>query len=499
MTPKSILLMNRKNLEWLNEKLIPYMHTKYKANFYVIGADDKKDIILNWLSDNDNFYGASALELDADKEIYKSEELIYDRARSYEKKYNVTFLRDSILQDREFALNFIHIVANNPLSKDLNLSFTDIIKRQNYFFNFAEKIFKEKKIDLVICRPDSLLGFAITTIAKYCNIPVTIQASTRIDGYMYWTYGAYMEDKQIKKYIRDAIKNNIQPLIEKEKTASHSFKDRQNLIKALSIRSLINEIIYILKDRLNWLLKDIKRGKLGKRIPIYQSIQFKITKYKEHKFFQNYFESNLKKICERPFLYFPLPTEPEYSTHSLSKEFVNTYAMIQQVAISLPIGYRLVIKEHTPNVGARTRDFYTRLGKIPNIINANYLISGPELIDHCKAVVTIAGSSAIEAAERGKKAVVFASSSEFLCLSNIILAHSLRDLPEILRNAITPFSNNEIENIKREAGLLKSSYREIGYYAPGTALFHGKNTEIESDQLEKAVKGLIEVWKLQKQ
>ena len=52
--------------------------------------------------------------------------------------------------------------------------------------------------------------------------------------------------------------------------------------------------------------------------------------------------------------------------------------------------------------------------------------------------------------------------------------------------------------LKLEAELLRSSYKKIGYYAPDTALFHGKNTDIKLDQLKKAVKGLIEVWNLQK-
>ena len=289
MSPKSILLMNRKNLEWLNEKIIPYMSNKYNTKFYIIGADDKRAMISKWLGNNENFYGLSSLETKAEKYINVTEEQIYKIARGYEEKYKVTLFRDSVLQDREFALNYLHIVANNAASMNLKLSFSDIIKRQNYFFKFAEKIFKEKNIDLVICRPDSLLGFAITTIAKHNGIPITIQASTRIDGYMYWTYGAYMEDKQIRKYIINSLKKNIKPTKQKEKTASHSFKDRQNLIKAMSLSSLINDVIYILKDSLNWLLKDIKRGKIGKRVSVYLRLKSKIIAYKEHKFFQNFF------------------------------------------------------------------------------------------------------------------------------------------------------------------------------------------------------------------
>ena len=39
MSPKSILLMNRKNLEWLNEKIIPYMSNKYNTKLYYMSIE----------------------------------------------------------------------------------------------------------------------------------------------------------------------------------------------------------------------------------------------------------------------------------------------------------------------------------------------------------------------------------------------------------------------------------------------------------------------------
>ena len=75
-------------------------------------------------------------------------------------------------------------------------------------------------------------------------------------------------------------------------------------------------------------------------------IKFKINKYLDHRYFQKIFESDVKIINKKPFLYFPLPMEPEYNTHSLSKEFINVHAMAQQLALCMPSGYTLVIKEH---------------------------------------------------------------------------------------------------------------------------------------------------------
>jgi hypothetical protein len=497
--PISILLINRKNLEWLNQKMILAMRKQYGTKFTIFGSDDKKELFNNWIEDKDSIYGLDMIENEADKNLPNDINEIYSVARKYEKKYNVTYLRDSILQDRVFNSKFIYNGFKNAQIAN-KLTYENIINRQNYFFELIEQIFNKKKIDLVICRPDSLLGFAITSIAKHRDIPVTVQTSTRINNYMCWTYGAYMQDDQITSLIKEFKENNTNVEIDHSevKISSHSFKDREQLINALSFRSLINMIIYILKDALNWLIKDIKRGKLGKRTSVYNRLKSKITTYKEHRYYQRIFENNINNIKINKYIYFPLPTEPEYNTHSLSKEFINTYAMIQQVAISMPSGYNLVIKEHTPNIGKKTRDFYTRLQKIPNLIIANYLIPGPLLVDNAEAIVTVAGSSAIEAAERGKMAVVFATSSDFLGLSNIILGHSMRDLPKALLKAVKQISLEKKNEIIYESKLLKLVYKKIGYYAPNTPLFHGKSTNITDIELKKAIDSLIIIWKLQR-
>ena len=317
---------------------------------------------------------------------------------------------------------------------------------------------------------------------------------------MCWTYGAYMQDDQITSLIKELKENNTNVEIDHSevKISSHSFKDREKLINALSFRSLINMIIYILKDSLNWLIKDIKRGKLGKRTSVYIRLKSKITTYKEHRFYQRIFENNINNIKKNKYIYFPLPTEPEYNTHSLSKEFMNTYAMIQQVAISMPSGYNLVIKEHTPNIGKKTRDFYTQLQKMPNLIIANYLIPGPLLVENAEAIVTVAGSSAIEAAENGKMALVFATSSDFFGLSNIILGHSMRDLPKALLKVTKPISLEKKNEIIYESKLLKLIYKKIGYYAPDTPLFQGKSSNLTDNELKKAIDSLIIIWKLQR-
>ena len=314
---------------------------------------------------------------------------------------------------------------------------------------------------------------------------------------MFWPCGAYLNGEQLRitskkiKYKPEILPNND------NKIGSQTFKIRDKQIRSLSFKAMIYEIVFNLKDRINWLIKDIKRGKLGKRVPFIPKIIYIVKRHMEHRYFQRVFVSDMKIINSRPYIYFPLPMEPEYSTHSLSKEFINVHAMAQQAAICLPSGYNLVIKEHTPNIGFKRRQFYKSLMKLPNVLIANYILAGPELVNNAEAVMTISGTSALEAAERGKMAIVFGS-SEYIHLSNILLGHSMRDLPEIIKKALASLSKDQKNKIIEEFKLFKQTLKDCSYYAPDSPLFLGNSENIMEKELVKAVDNLIDVWNIQK-
>jgi hypothetical protein len=495
LAPKSIVLVHRRNQEYLNKKLVPYMRDKYSTQFIILYADEnflekewvnQKDITI----DMNDLAGKAQLGNTSEKEIF-------EEARSFENKYNITYVRDSFMQNRNYALKFLDVSPNNPITYGKKPDLKKITEEQNYYFNYFEKCISKYAVDLVIARPDNSMGFALNNIAEKLKIPSTIQIPTRVKGYYFWPCGAYLNGEQLRiaskkiKYKPEILPNND------NKKWDNSFKVRDKQIRSLSFKATINEIVFNLKDRINWLIKDIKRGKLGKRVPFIPKIIYILKRHIDHRYFQRVFVSDMKIINSKPYIYFPLPMEPEYNTHSLSKEFINVHAMAQQAAICLPSGYNLVIKEHTPNIGFKRRQFYKSLIKLPNVLMANYMLSGPELVNTAEAVMTISGTSGLEAAERGKMAIIFGS-SEYIHLSNILLGHSMRDLPEIIKKALAPLSKDQKNKIIEEFKLLKQIYKDCGYYAPDSPFFLGNSENIMEKELVKAVDNLIDVWNIQK-
>lgn len=495
--PKSILIINRKNFEWMNTHLVPLMREKFESKFSILTNNRENEFIKTIkIQEGDNCLLLQELEAEVNNQP-NDKNLIFKNARMYEEKYNITYMRDSFMQDRNIALKYLDSFKKNPGSSGTKPILENITKEQNFYFQYFEDYFKEKSIDLVISRPDSMIGFAIVTIAQDQGIPVTFQLPTRVEGYVFWPYGAYNKDVQFRNYL-EAERLKKSPSNIEQKPFWADTNAQTIIMNSLSLKALINEIIFILKDRLNWLYKDFKRGKLGKRVSLLSKINFKIKAYLDNKYFNKFFENDMKTIKSKPFIYFPLPMEPEYNTHSLSKEFINIHAMIQQAAISLPSGFNLVVKEHKPNIGLKSREFYTGLKKLPNIIFAHYNISGPKLVGEAESIITISGTTALEAAELGKMAIIFGSSIEYMHLSNILIAHSLRDLPGVLKASIQKLDPSKVKEIIWETQILKQSYEDLGFYARDNPAFQGKSVLFEKDQVEKSVNLLVNLFNLQK-
>lgn len=122
-----------------------------------------------------------------------------------------------------------------------------------------------------------------------------------------------------------------------------------------------------------------------------------------------YRKSSSLEIDKRwKYFYFPLHVDPESSTMVVSPLLTDQTWIIEQLSKSLPENSRLLVKEHLPMVGRRPSNFYNRIQKIPKVKLVSHTIPSKHLIDCTDVTITITGSAALEATQRGKSAVVLA-------------------------------------------------------------------------------------------
>lgn len=236
----------------------------------------------------------------------------------------------------------------------------------------------------------------------------------------------------------------------------------------------------------NWLL--IKRKQILYSHPIRHFLFYVKVEIKKQFLFRmsNYFD--IPKEND-DYVYMPLHLIPESTTFVKAPFYINELFIIEQVSKSLPVGWKLYVKEHQSMLGERSFSFYKAVRKFPNVklVKFNYYTDPKPWIQNSKGVVTIAGTSAYEAAMLGKKSIVFAD-VPFTLIEGVTHVRSFQELPSLIA------SFGSINNIKSCASYL-AAIKSVGMrinlkylIAEGEAVIKGeheitKEFENKIDQL----------------
>jgi hypothetical protein len=134
-----------------------------------------------------------------------------------------------------------------------------------------------------------------------------------------------------------------------------------------------------------------------------------------HRYYDSIANRDLE--LETPFIYCPLHYQPEATTSPLGEQFVNQHLIVEMLAYNLPAGWKVCVKEHRAQFQfnlwgepSRSKEYYDRLLRIPNVEIVPLGIDPYTLIDKCKVVATISGAVCMEATMRGKAVLAFGHS-----------------------------------------------------------------------------------------
>jgi hypothetical protein len=142
------------------------------------------------------------------------------------------------------------------------------------------------------------------------------------------------------------------------------------------------------------------------------------------------------------YIYFSLQSEPEISILLSGPFYTDQAALVANVAKSIPVGYRLVMKDHPVMYGRRDVSFYKRLHALPNVTLLHTRENNLKVLEGASAIVTIRGSSALEGMLLGKH--VFVLGEHYLKYSERIhKVDNIKDLAaEIIKHMDEPFEDD---------------------------------------------------------
>jgi hypothetical protein len=406
---------------------------------------------------------------------------IASAARAYEERYGVCYLRDVIQMDRRFSAYFNPATYGSSRGVQARPDLVALTALVNGAFAYWEGLFESEEVDALVMRPDFITSAPAIWIAAKRRIPVTFSSAANYSSYVTWLCGPFMDEG----YVAEAMNAVTEPdpafrtapsgtsLV--PDAARRFFQDANRLsdpwvLAAALFRTTLTHV--------DFMVHDARRGRLWKsgRIGWWRSVCARIDAFRTARYLTAIGEPSVTKLVERPFILFLMQVEPEYSTLCLSREFAFTEAIIYQLAMCLPAGYDLIVKEHIPNIGNRPRDTYARLARIPNVRFADYRLPGTELIEKASAVATISGSIGKQSTLMGKPALIFAEHVDYTHMPNVRVVRSFHDLPDIVRWAVRERSESEIAAWRHEGARFYTALTRIAFDCPGIRLFGGAGT-----------------------
>ncbi len=115
------------------------------------------------------------------------------------------------------------------------------------------------------------------------------------------------------------------------------------------------------------------------------------------------------KIPEKEkFVYYPLHIEQERNLLIAAPFLTNQIELIRNIAKSLPIDYKLVVKEHPAQETREWRKIseYEEIMDIPNVTLLHPSVSSRDVLERCLLVITIGGTTGLEAAFYQKPSII---------------------------------------------------------------------------------------------
>lgn len=492
--PQCMLIEALGRYEWLNPVVMKILRERYGTRFVlVVGSNATRAAYMKWCSDADHIIVLDDVEREASQVASGVDmESATAEARRNEDAYGLTYLQDIVQQDRTIYGTYLPYAASSWSSRRVP-GLDEVTCRINYFFRWANQLFDRFGIDLVNIRPGGLLSTTLVHAAMHRRIAVTMSRPARYGSYVTWTYGPYSAGDVFEEAYHRQPKDIPVPedAIRPPEGSRQVF---EKFRRQISVKALVKSLLLATYNHVVHSYEALREGVLDRMPSYFPTIWDIVYSWWSMRHLESMSERDMDKITKSPFLLFLLPKEPEYTVQSLAREFSNVQAIVLQMALAMPAGYKLLVKEHS-RVGYRRLAFYRDLLKMPNVVLVSSTIPGLQLIPRAAAVSTVAGTAALEAALMGKPSIIFTSRVEYSFLPSIKVVSTFMELASTVREALRPRLPIEIEQIRRDAARYRRAVQETSFDAPGTKVFEG-NAKLSEEQANRAVDILLHVFNM---
>ncbi len=223
-----------------------------------------------------------------------------------------------------------------------------------------------------------------------------------------------------------------------------SIKNYRNQFKTSNLKLLQSAFKFLTSENKHIKTHYTHRGRTKFKV-LKDELMLKINKKLRSSFINKTFETKIDK--NKKFIYFPLAVDEERNLLIAAPFYTNQLEVIRNIAKSIPIGYMLYVKENPAQSIRFWRNIseYREIIDIPNVRLFHPDVSAETIYEKCSLVITIAGTSGLDAAFYEKPSIIFTDLG-YSVLPSVSKLNSIGELPKIIRESLQKKVNsNDLE------------------------------------------------------
>lgn len=368
--------------------------------------------------------------------------------KTIEKKYNADPLWRFIWADRSWRFE----------------SYENSIKRLVACFEYFEALYSKEKPDLILANAYASMPHLISyMVATKMSIKIVRPLSARLGKKYFFSYSEMEDEPWIDEYLNGKRKV-LDCSIEQARAFVAQFRNKSEKPFYQAIQSSNHKIDGGHVHRLfryfyQFYFTKRFEGDHTKKNPFKRIIIELKWRLK-----RSFYLKTLKwdqTLTDSRFCFFPLHVQPEMSTMTYAPFYLDQLTIIENVAKSLPVDMRLVVKEHPSMIGKRGKGYYERLKQIPNVLLISPAMDSHALIKKSSFVFTITGTAGLEGLLFGKNVIslgsVYWSKCPLIINGKSVAPTLWRDL---VQRALTQAPDDETL-VQFLATILENSYEGV--------------------------------------
>jgi len=200
---------------------------------------------------------------------------------------------------------------------------------------------------------------------------------------------------------------------------------------------------------------------------------------------------------DAPYVYFPLPMQPESTTVPLAGHFSEQVNLAHTVAAALPAGWGLYVKEHPAQIlwtlssRGRSVRHYEQLAAIPNVTIVKLETNSAHLVSHARAVATATGTTGFEAIEMGVPALIFGA-PWYAKAPGVVRVQTVEECRDALSRIALGELKPDPRRVRVYKHLMKTKYSVQAIFDPDTAERDDLAPDVTAANLSAAIREVVD-------